>query len=356
MGEDSGEKNEDATPHKLREARKKGQIAKGKELTGAVLLFVVFYVLKAYGYATWVALSKLSVLSFERIAEDFSTALIAEVLWEVFWFMFLLLGPLFASVMVVGFGLELMQTQFLFHLESVKPDINKINPIEGIKKFFTLKQYVEILKSIVKMIIVVWIIYFAIVDRLPTFLVANQMSLLEIMVMVADVVMTVIFRVGIFYVIIAILDYFYQRYEYMKSMKMSKKEVKDEYKKLEGDPVIKQRQRDLQREMAMGRQMGSVPGADVVVTNPVHIAVAIVYKSSEMNAPLVVARGKRLVANEIKQVAEAHYIPIVEDPPLAQTLYQHTRAGFPVPPQYYRAVAEILAFVYNLKKKRRKKV
>lgn len=355
MGEDSGEKTEEPTPHKLREARKKGQIAKGKELTGAILLFTAIYTLKAVAVRIWVTLSKLAHFSFEQIHYDFTLELVGNIFEQILYFLFILLGPLFFAVFVVGFGIEMLQTQFLVYFGAVKPDLKKLNPIEGVKKFFTLKQYVEILKSIVKMMIVVFIIYWAIIDRLPAFLIADQMTLWQIMNMVADVIMNVIIRVGVFYFIIAILDYFYQRYEYMKSMKMSKKEIKDEYKKLEGDPLIKQRQRDQQRELAMGRQMGAVPGADVVVTNPIHIAIAIKYDSSEMTAPLVLARGKRLMAAEIKRIAEMNYVPIVENPPLAQALYKHCRAGKQVPADYYRAVAEILAFVYNLKKKRRKK-
>ena len=141
--------------------------------------------------------------------------------------------------------------------------------------------------------------------------------------------------------------------EYIKSMKMSKKEIKDEYKRLEGDPMIKQRQREAQRQMAQGRQMGAVPSSDVVVTNPVHVAIAIKYKTNSMKAPKLVAKGKRIIAHEIKKIAEENNIPIVENPPLARDLYKYVEIDMEIPPAYYKAVAEILAFVYNLKKKRR---
>jgi len=184
--------------------------------------------------------------------------------------------------------------------------------------------------------------------------IAQQLTLWQIMKFTGSLVMKVVTRVGLFYLFIAFLDYLYQRWEYMKSMRMSKKEIKDEYKRLEGDPIIKQRQKEAQRQMAMGRQMGAVPSADVVVTNPIHLAIAIKYAPNEMNAPLVVAKGKRLVAGTIKNIAEANNIPIVENQPLAQKLFKVTEVDKEIPPEFYKAVAEILAFVYNLKKKRKK--
>jgi len=163
----------------------------------------------------------------------------------------------------------------------------------------------------------------------------------------------IIIRVAIFYLIIAILDLFYQRAEFMKQNKMSKKQIKDEYKRLEGDPLVKQRQRETQMQMSQGRQMGAVPDADVVVTNPIFIAVAIQYKPNKMMAPKIIAKGKRLIASDIRKIDEEYFIPIVENPPLARNLYDSTQPGSDVPPIYYKAVAQILAFVYKLKQKKK---
>ena len=204
----------------------------------------------------------------------------------------------------------------------------------------------------VKMGIIGWVLYGVIKDRFQTVLESQNMDPWPFMAFVGDLTMTIVTRIGMVYFLLAIFDYFYQKWEFNKEMKMSKKEIKEEYKRLEGDPLIKQRQRDAQRQMAMGRQMGSVPSADVVVTNPIHIAVAIQYKANEMRAPVVIAKGKRLIAEEIKRIAEANYVPVIENIIVAQALYKTTPVGAEIPKLYYKVVAEILAFVYHLKKRR----
>lgn len=352
MGEDSGEKTEDPTPHKLREAREKGQIAKSKEITGAALLFVSFYVLKAIAPSLWDQLSGITQYCWGQIGTPFSIDMVISILNETLYFILLVMAPLLVSTFLVALVLEAVQNGFLISFDPLSPDLNKLNPIEGLKKLFSMKQIVELIKSIIKMIIIVLILYYATKDEYIIILQSQSMTLNALIAFTGGLIMKVVTRVGMFYVVIALLDYFYQRYEYIKGLKMTKKEVKDEYKRLEGDPLIKQRQRDAQRAMSQGRQMGAVPGADVVVTNPTHYAIAIEYKPNSMQAPVVVAKGERLFAREIIKVAESHYIPIIENPPLARSLYKLTPVGAEIPPDYYQAVAEILAFVYNLKKKR----
>ncbi len=353
MGEDSGEKTEEPTPHKLREARKKGQIAKSKDLTAALLLLASFYTLKASGDFMWQKMTEVTFMSFNFFASDFSVSVAGYLLKNVLTIFLAAMAPLFAVNMLVAILLEALQTGFLISFEALEPSFDKLNPIEGMKKFFSLKQYVELIKSVLKMAIVILIIYYAIKNELLMILISQQMQPYQVMAFTGTIVMRVIIRVGLFYFLIGILDYFYQRYEYIKGLKMSKKEIKDEYKRMEGDPMVKQRQRDAQRQMSQGRQMGAVPDADVVVTNPIHVAIAIQYSPNKMRAPKVVAKGRRLVAKEIKRLAELHQIPIVENPPLARSLYDVANVGNFVPPMFYKAVAEILAFVYNLKKKKK---
>lgn len=355
MGEDSGEKTEEPTPHKLREARKKGQIAKSKEITTALLLIVSFYTLKFFAFYIWETMADLTVYTFQYIPEEFTVTVAGKLLKDTLFAFLKAVAPMFAANVIIALIVEFLQTGFLISFEPLTPKLEKLNPVEGVKKFFSLKQYVELLKSLVKMTIVIWLIYGAIKDDFYLVIISQHMQLMQMMAFVGELVMKVITRIGIFYIMIAIFDYFYQRYEYMKSMRMSKKEIKDEYKRLEGDPLIKQRQRDAQRQMAQGRQMGAVPGADVVVTNPIHVAIAIEYKPNRMKAPKVVAKGKRLVAQTIKRIAEENQVPIVENPPVARALYDIMDVDMEVPPQYYKAVAEILAFVYNLKKKKRRR-
>ncbi len=353
MPDDSGEKTEEPTPHKLREAREKGQVAKSKDLTTAVLLMVSFFALKASCYHIWENIVQMVQMSFDFIGTELTPSVAGYVLEMVMKTFLISMMPLFIANIITVLVMELFQTGFLFSFGPLEPKLEKLNPIEGFKKFFKLKQYVELLKSVVKMTVVILLVWNALLDQVEMVLLSQQMTLLQIMAFTGSIVMKVVVRVGIFYLIIALLDYLYQHYEHMKGLKMSKKEIKDEYKRLEGDPIIKRRQREAQRQMAQGRQMGAVPEADVVVTNPIHVAIALQYRHNKMKAPKVVAKGKRLVAAEIRRIAELNFIPIVENPPLARGLYDVAEVGSTIPPTYYRAVAQILAFVYNLKKKRK---
>ncbi len=353
MGEDSGEKTEEPTPHKLREARKKGQIAKSKDLTSAVMLIVAFNVLKSTAPDMWEKMVDINLMALGQIGEEFTVSTVGYILQEALSTFLLALAPLFGANVAVAIIMETLQTGFLLSMGPLEPQLNKLNPLEGVKKYFSLKQYIELVKSIIKMTVVILILWGALKEQFKFVLISQQISLMQLMAIAGEIVMTTVTRVALFFFAIAIFDYFYQRYEYMKGLKMTKKEIKDEYKRLEGDPMVKQRQKEAQRNMSQGRQMGAVPESDVVVTNPIHIAIAIQYTPNKMKAPKVVAKGMRLVASEIKRIAELHFIPIVENPPLARSLYKTTEAGSDVPPPFYKAVAEILAFVYNLKKRKK---
>lgn len=353
MGEDSGDKTEEPTPHKLREARKKGQISKSKELTSAILVVAAFLTFKGAAKGMWENMVHVLHRSFDLIPVEFTPGLVAMLLKYALLMFFLSMAPLFMVTFVLALLVESLQTGFLLTFETLVPKLEKLNPLEGAKKFFSLKQYVELLKSSIKMVIVIWIVLDVIKNEFFMVLIAQQLTLWQLMAFTGNIIMKVIVKVGLFYLVIAIFDFFYQRYEFVKSMRMSKKEIKDEYKRLEGDPTVKQRQRQIQRQMAQSRQMGAVPKADVVVTNPVHLALALEYKPNVMRAPIVVAKGKRLVAAAIRQLAEQNFIPIIENPPLARQLYKETEINSEIPPQYYKAVAEILAFVYNLRKKKK---
>jgi flagellar biosynthesis protein FlhB len=353
MGEDSGEKTEEPTPHKLREARKKGQIAKSKDVTSAVMVFVSFYTFSVFATYMWEKLVEITYEVFNYVPLEFNASIVGGLLFQVLVTFFMILAPLFAINFFAAIVVENLQTGFLFALASIEPKFSKLNPIEGAKKFVSMKQWVELVKSILKMTIVIYLIISTIQNDFFMVLLAQQLSLWQIMAFTGSIVMKIIAKVGAFYFIIAIFDYIYQKYEYMKSMKMSKKEIKDEYKRLEGDPTIKQRQKEAARQLSQGRQMGAVPSADVVVTNPIHLAIAIAYKPDKMKAPMIVAKGKRLVAEAIKRLAEDNMVPIIENKPLAQGLFEMAEVDMEVPPPFYRVVAEILAFVYNLKKKKK---
>lgn len=354
MGEDSGEKTEEPTPHKLKEAREKGQIAKGRELTGAILLFVSFYTLKASAANMWNQIVTLTNMTFEQLGAPFTISTAGDLMNRAMYIMLATLLPVMGATVLVAIISEALQTGFLFAPGALEPKLDKLNPLQGLKNWFSMKQLVELFKNIGKMFIVIVILYYALRDQSSLIINSMYLNHWQLMSDVGSLILTVVTRIGIFYLIIASLDFFYQRYEYTKQMRMSMKEIKDEYKRLEGDPLIKQRQRNAQMMISQGRQSGQVPNADVVVTNPTHFAIAIRYKVGKMRAPIVLAKGRRLFAKQIKAIAEFHGIPVVENPVVAQALYRQCTVGHEIPADLYQVVAEILAYVYNLKRSRRK--
>ena len=354
MGEDSGDKTEEPTPHKIRESRKKGQIAKSQEITSALMVLIAFYTFKIFGERLLIQLANHTTMILSLLDVPFSEAFVGMLLLEALKTIIFSLAPILAIVFVAVLVIENMQTGLLFATEAIKPKFENLNPINGFKKFFALKQYIELLKSIIKITIVSVILFYTLRDFYPIVTKTQRMTPFALIGVIGGIVMQTITRVGIAYLLLGFLDYFYQKYEYMKSLKMSKKEIKEEYKRLEGDPIIKQRQREAQRAMSQGRQMGAVPGADVVVTNPTHIAVAIKYNPKETNSvPMVIAKGKLLIAEQIKQIADENDIPIIENPPTARYLHEKVEIGQYIPQESFKIVAEILAFVFHLKNKKR---
>jgi flagellar biosynthetic protein FlhB len=350
VGEEAGDKSEEPTPHKLQELRKKGQVAHSKEITTAILLIVAYRTFSGQAEKIWYQLLSFAQDMFRQVGTakniDMGSfnGLFSYGIVTILTSILVLLIVIFAVTIVVS----MLQTQFLFSGESMKPDLNKINPMSGLKRIFSLKGVVQVLITLVKIILVAWTTWSIIYKYLGT--VINSMALepFSIMIFTGTMVMEIATKVGLLYLAIALFDYFYQRHEFHKNAMMTKQEIKEEYKRLEGDPTVKQAQRQKQREMSQRRQKGSVPGADVVVTNPVHLACAIRYKPEVDKAPLLLAKGQRLFAQEIKKIAEAHYVPIVENEALAWRIHDTTEVGEEVPPELYRAIAEVLAFVYKL--------
>ncbi|MFC1478635.1 flagellar biosynthesis protein FlhB [Candidatus Margulisiibacteriota bacterium] len=354
-GDDQGDKTEEPTPHKLREARKKGQVVKSKEVTTAFLYITSYVVLKNLAPALWENLVNLSHYVFNQLPTI--TALrgqiVQQILVQALFTFVLSVGPIFLVVFCVAIVIEFLQTGGLFSPEALTPKLDKLNPIEGFKKMFALKGLVTLFINLVKIGIVAGLTFDTIKDRYPLIITTVNNNLWLTMGFVGDTVFTIAMRIGVFYVVVASFDYFYQRFEFMKNMKMTKQEVKEEYKRLEGDPQIKRRMRQMQREMSQSRMMGNVPKSDVVVTNPTEIAVAIQYDTSSMSAPVVLAKGQRINAKKIRKAAEDNFIPVVENRSLARALFKMVEVGQSIPYDLYKAVAEVLAFVYNLKKKQR---
>ena len=354
MGEGSGDKSEEPTPHRLREAREKGQVAKSKEVTTAVLLLLSYYLFRYLGEYMWKNLAEMAQTIFQLVPEarEFNLGLAGYLLLIGLRAMAFVLLPIFVVGFIAALVAEALQTGFVVSLDPLSPKIERVNPLEGFKRMFSLQGLVELLKSLLKIIIVFYIAWYAVKDDLSYIIVLMEAHPWQALVLGGDIAYRIAMRVGLFYIAIAILDYLYKRWEYMKNLKMSRQEVKEEYKRLEGDPMVKQRMRDLQRQTAMSRMMSGVPQADVVVTNPTHLAVALKYDQAKMKAPLVLAKGERKVAEEIRRIAEAHEITIVQNEQLARAIYRSTPLYKEVPAEFYQATAEILAYVYKIKRDR----
>lgn len=267
---------------------------------------------------------------------------------------FLCVAPLAGLAFFATWISNLLQVGVLFTLKplSIEEGIKKLNPIQGLKRIFSMKQVFELIKSFVKILIIGWVIYGVVKDAMGPLLRSMDMHPAGAMGFAGHLVLTVAQKIALAMVAIAIFDYFFQRWQYEKSLRMSHKEIKDEYKKLEGDPLVKSRQRQKQMEMAMSAMRGSVPEADVVVTNPTHYAVALAYKPKQgMKTPKVVAKGKDRLALEIRRIAEENFILVVEDPPTAQALYASVKVDEDIPPELFHAVAKIIALLYRGRRK-----
>jgi flagellar biosynthetic protein FlhB len=355
MAEEAGEKSEEPTPHRLREARERGQVAKSREITTAVLLLLSYFLFRYTGEFMWRELVGMAQGLFYQIpsfAQDFSLSLVAGAFLIAGRGLLFAVGPIFGITFIAALLAEALQSGFVVSMDPLTPKLERISPFEGFKRLFSIQGLVETVKSIVKIVIVFYITWIAVRDDLPYVVILMDGQPWDALVLGGSIAYKVAIRVGFFYIAVAILDYMYRRWEYMRNLKMSRQEVKEEYKRLEGDPMVKQRMRDLQRQMAYQRMMAAVPQADVVVTNPTHLAVALRYVQEKTKAPVLLAKGERLHAEEIRRVAEEHEVPIVENEPLARSIYRTTNVGSEIPRELYQAVAEVLAFVYKLKRER----
>jgi flagellar biosynthetic protein FlhB len=347
-----GEKTEKATPRRREEARKKGQVFKSTDLNSAIILIAGSVAcFMAFPYMVNNLKSFTALYLLERTQQDFSNDYIYFMLLEVLIIMGKMILPIFLTTFVVALLITYLQVGFVFSGESLTPKLERINPVEGFKRIFSKRALVELGKSLLKVIITGYIVYSVMRKHFILFPRFIDMELIAGLQVLSSIVFEMAMKVGLVFIIIGIVDYIFQWYEHEKSLKMSKYEIKQEYKQTEGDPQLKSRQRRIQRDIAMQRMMAEVPKADVVITNPTHFAVVLKYEASKMEAPVVIARGKDFMALKIKEIARIHGVVIVENPVLARTLYYNTEIGDLVPEELYQAVAEVLAFVYKQKKR-----
>lgn len=349
-----GQKTEKATPKRRRDAREKGQVLQSREISSALILLFVFLTLKVLGNHIYNQIASLFNLCMNGLSMDFDAGSINEILRLMGLVVLQLLkivGPLFAVALVVGVGTSFAQVGSLFTIEPLKPKFSKLNPINGIKRIFSLRGLTELIKAVLKITAIGIVAWKSIEAEGNNIAKLMNLDLVFIVGYITSTAINVAIKICMCMVAIAVLDFGYQWWQYEKDLKMTKQEIKQEYKETEGNPETKQRIRSKQREVSARRMLSEVPKADVVITNPTHFAVAISYDSAKAPAPIVVAKGQDYLAQRIKEVAKENNVELVENKPLAQELYKNVEVGQQVPPELYQAVAEILAFVYNLKGK-----
>lgn len=349
----SGEKTEKATPKKLRDARKKGQVVQSKDLNtafGLLGVFVAMDILGSYFVDNIVAFYH-HVLFWEKdIDALYEMSNITILLGETLSFILQMAMPILLVSLVIGVGLSYLQIGVLFTTDTLKFKLEKINPIKGLKRLFSLRSIVELFKSIFKAGLLLYISANYLVKRQYDLVAVMDLDPVTIGAVMWDITYAIVLRCSLALIILAVLDYMYKKWQNGKDQMMSKQEIKEEYKQMEGDPLLKSKIKEKQRMMAMSRMMQDVPDADVVITNPTHFAVGIKYNKERSDAPYVIAKGQDLIAHNIKKIASENEVPIVENKPLARALYAEVDIGGFIPADMYEAVAEVLAYVYRQKK------
>ena len=349
-----GSKTEKATPKKRRDERKKGNVFMSRDAVAVASLLGTFGTL-------WILTSTFARQLGGFMALCLSTAgeaprEAAGVSWEMAVQALVLMaqtvGPVVAVAVLCAVAATFAQTRFLVSGESIKPKFNRISPLQGFKRLFSLKSIIETLKGLMKIILLMVIVYMSIRDM---FLESSRYLYTDLTAACAHMVEmagTMVIRISIAFVAVAALDFFYQWWDYERQLKMSKQEIKEEYKQMEGDPQVKGKIKELQRRRAQSRMMQQVPGADVVIRNPTHFAVALRYKPDVDNAPIVLAKGQDSLALRIVQVAEQNHIAVMENVPLARALYAGAELNREIPPELYGAVAEVLVYIFRLNEKK----
>jgi flagellar biosynthesis protein FlhB len=350
---DSGgqERTEKATSKRREEARRKGQVAQSREVPSVLIIMTAMGIF--YFAGSWIIGNMFQVIrdvygqiDTLRLNEVSDVHVFAAVIFKK---VFFILIPFFLPLLIAGVAGNIGQIGFEMHGEPLKPKLTKFNPISGLKKLVSLKSLVELVKSIFKILIVGGIAYGVLKKESLKFPALMQQEVGDILIFIGQTAFKILLFVSLALVVMAVLDYIYQRWHHEKDLKMTKQEVKDERRQSEGDPKIKGRIRKAQLEMAARRMMEAVPEADVVITNPTHLAVALKFDPEKMIAPTVLAKGSGDIAERIKAIAQNHQVPLFENKPLAQALYKMVEIGEFIPAELYRAVAEVLAYVYRLK-------
>ena len=351
MADDSDlDKSEQPTDSKLKKAKEKGQIPRSRELTSLIILLVgimLFWIMGTHFVSKLKAIIQQAMLVAHRTDDDKQIIFnLINLLTAGFWAIL----PIFVGLVIVAIIAPLSVGGLLFSLQSIKPNLGKLNPISGFKRLFSLRIFSELFKSILKVVLIAFAAALFLIHQFPNMLALPSMYLNNALSQVMQLLIYASLLIVLALIPMIGFDIFYQIWSNLKKLKMSKQEVKDEFKEQEGNPQIKGRIRQMQQAIARRRMMKDVPKANVIVTNPTHYAVALQYDEKTMSAPKILAKGTDNIASKIKQIAQEHQIPQLEAPPLARALYRHGEIGKSIPAELYAAVAQILAWVYQLKR------
>ncbi|MBM7869403.1 flagellar biosynthetic protein FliR/FlhB [Clostridium pascui] len=346
----SDDKTEEATPHKLNEAKKKGQVAKSKEASLALTLLACTLIITALGNYIVEGLKDTIIHFFTNFLEmELSYNNLFYITFVTLTRVAMIVLPVMIPIMIMGIAANLMQTGIMFTKEPIKPDLKKLNPISGIKRMFSVRTLVELVKDVLLITVVGYIGYKFIVGNYTKILNLYNLRFSVLIEAIKELIQSIFFKVTLVLVALALADYIFQRRQFKKDMRMTKQEIKEEFKQQEGDPQVKGKIKQKQREMAMSRMMQSIPDASVVVTNPTHLAIALRYKQGKDEAPKVIGKGADYIALKIKEKAREYEVPIIENKPLARMIYQKVEIDEEIPVEMYQAVAEILAVIMKSK-------
>jgi flagellar biosynthetic protein FlhB len=348
----SGEKTEKATPQKRQESKRKGQVAKSQELPAALILLGGITLLSFLG--GWMLEGILAIFRInftQYIGWEWTPKNIRTLFEQMTFNAMKLMAPIMAAALIFGILGNYIQVGSMFTTESLKAQLSRLDPIQGAKKIFAVRALVELAKSLLKIAIISYAAFSVLWGEKDELFLLSQKSISYSLSFIGGLTLKMALVAAVILLILAVFDYMYQKYEFEKGIKMSKQDIKDEYKKAEGDPLIKQKIKERQRSMSMNRMIQELPGADVLIVNPTHYAIAIKYDAETMEAPMVIAMGKDHLALKIKEKAKELGIVIMENKPLARALYAQVKVGDPVPEDLFLAVAEVLAYIYRLKGK-----
>lgn len=341
-----------ATPHKRNESREKGQVAKSNELTTTLALIAVLGFFFVAGYDTWHHLTNIMYGAFSAIGGQLNAGKTILIFLGLTGVAFKIIAPVLIVAVIVGILGNIFQIGLIFSSQPLMPQLNRINPISGFQRILSMRGLFEAVKSIFKIGLIGYIVYVTIMSGLAdvfSLVDADKSNIAALFVsIVGRIGFQVFLRAALALLFLSIFDLLYQRWQHEQDIRMTREEIREEMKRTEGDPEIRRRIRRVQRELSQARMMKAIPEADAVITNPVHLAVAIKYDYEVMDSPYVVAKGERKIARQIREIAEEHGVPIVENPPLAQALYKNVEVGEAIPMEFYQAIAEVLAYVHEL--------